>query len=96
MREKLHTHKGKFLTAEAVKEYQQRALKLHGTNSQMTGERRKLCEQLMDEYSVTELEAINIVNGRDSSDYIAKYERIRTQTSLRIKKDTNVSSESES
>lgn len=39
----------------------------------------------MEEYGVEEIEAINIINGGNSYDCIAKYERIRTQTPLILK-----------
>lgn len=53
----------------------------------MKGERRKLCKQIMEEYGITEIEATNILNGYCAYDYIAKYERIRTQTPLKIRKE---------
>lgn len=43
LQRKFRTHKGKWLTAEAVREYQQRASKLPDKKLQITGERRKLC-----------------------------------------------------
>ena len=47
----------------------------------------------MEEYGVEEIEAINIINGGNSYDCIAKYERIRTQTPLMIKKDSKDNSD---
>ena len=44
-------------------------------------------QKLVEEYGITELEAINILNGHRAYDYIAKYERIRTQTPLMIKEE---------
>lgn len=87
-------HKGKWLTMEAVEEYQRLASKLTDSNM-LAGERRKLCMQLMEEYGVTELEAINILNGNRASDYVTKYERIRTQTPLMIKKEKKEDGEKE-
>ena len=76
--------KGRWLTIEAVEEFQRLAKKLQDINGQLIGERRKLCERLMKEYGVTELEATNIVNGNSVMDYLKKYDRIRTQTPLQI------------
>ena len=88
LQRKFQTHKGKWLTAEAVREYQERASKLPDTHQQIVKERRMLCRELIEEYSLEEVEAINVINGKKADDYIAKYERIRTQTPLMIKKES--------
>lgn len=80
-------HKGDWLTQEVVAEFQRLANKLPDSNEQMIGERRRLCMRLVQEYGVTELEALNIINGKHAMDYVAKYERIREQISLYIPKD---------
>lgn len=87
LRESFKNHKGGWLTEEAVKKYQELAKKISGPDKVMAGERRNLCLQLIKEYGVTELEAINIINGYCVGDYIAKYERIKTQTPLIIEND---------
>lgn len=88
-------HVGKWLTEEVVVEYQALAAKISDSNNQMIGEKRKLCIQLMNEYGLTEMEALNILNGHRAYDYIAKYERIRTLTPLYIKKDTPADTEND-
>lgn len=80
----LKNHKGKWLDEEGVKKYRLMDNQLFSTTREMTGERRKLCQQMMEEYDITEIEATNILNGYWANDYIAKYERIRTQTPLKI------------
>ncbi|MBQ8279061.1 MAG: hypothetical protein IJZ23_04395 [Roseburia sp.] len=85
LKKALKNHKGKWLTEEAVREYQKRAKAIFGAERECVRERRTLCVQLMQDYGITELEAINILNGYRANDYIAKYERIRTQTPLDIK-----------
>lgn len=95
LKKAFENHKGKWLTPEAVEKYQKLAAKLPSSDNQMTGERRELCIQFMKEYGVTELEALNIINGHRAYDYIAKYERIRTQTPLKIKKDSPAVSDNE-
>ena len=84
LKKSLEYHKGKWLTVEAVLHYRKLGAQLRDFGNYMSGERRNLCLQLMDEYGVTEIEAFNIVNGYGGMDYVAKYERIRTQTPLRI------------
>ena len=46
LQRKFRTHKGKWLTTEAVREYQQRASKLSNSDQQMVGERSKFCQNL--------------------------------------------------
>lgn len=85
LKKSLEYHHGKWLTMEAVLYYRKLGAKLQDFGKNMSGERKKLCLQLMDEYGVTEIEAFNIVNGNGGMDYVAKYERIRTQTPLILK-----------
>ena len=87
LKKAFNKHKGKWLDEDGVSKYQKLAKELPTTITDMTGEKRKLCLQMMQEYDITEIEATNIINGKNASDYIAKYERIRTQTPLQIKKD---------
>ena len=84
---KLKHHHGKWLDEDGVIKYQKLAQKLRDADPQLAGERRKLAIQFMDEYGITELEAINILNGHRAGDYIAKYQRIRTQTPLILKNE---------
>lgn len=71
-------HKGRWLDREGVIKYQNIAKRICTMSGDLTGERRKICLQKMEEYGITEIEAINILNGHGAIDYIAKYERIRT------------------
>lgn len=80
----LKNHKGKWLDEEVVKKYRLMDNQLFSTIREMTGERRKLCQQMMEEYDITEIEATNILIGYWANDHITKYERIRTQTPLKI------------
>ena len=95
LKRKLEYHKGKWLTMDAVHEYQKKAKELEGTDGQMTGERFRLCRQMMDEYGVTEIEAINILNGYHTADYVNKYHRIRYQIPLSIKENTSLKNDDE-
>jgi len=65
------------LTLEIAKEYQQRAKELPDNGLQDTGERRELRIELQNRCGLTELQAINILNGHHVKDYIAICERRR-------------------
>lgn len=58
-------------------------------------ERRRLCLELQKVYGLTELEATNVLNGRNVMDYVYKYERIRTLTPIQLKKNRNKNGEVE-
>ena len=64
----------------------------HGAN---LDERRRLCLELQNVYGLTELEATNVLNGRNVMDYVYKYERIRTLTPIQLKKNRNKNGEVE-
>lgn len=90
LRRELKYHKGGWLTEEVVEEFQRKAENLSDTDAQIIGERRELCQQLMEEYGVLECEAVNIMNGCGGRDYVNKYHRIRNQISLDIKRDQKI------
>ena len=60
LKQSLEYHHGKWLTVEAVLYYRKSGAQLQDFGKHMSGERKKLCLQLMDEYGVTEIEAFNI------------------------------------
>ena len=62
-------------------------------SGELTGEKRKICLQMLEEYGITEIEATNILNGYGTSDYIGKYERIRNGIPLIAKSDRSNSVE---
>lgn len=63
------------LSMEIIKEYRNRLTNLPEGDSQDIGERRKLRVELQKRCGLTELEAVNALNGYHVSTYIAKYER---------------------
>lgn len=77
-------HQGEWLDWAGVEKYRQLSNQLPSNDQQLIGERRKLCYQMMEEYGVTELEATNVINGYNTSDYVQKYHRIRHQIPLNI------------
>ena len=70
-------HKGLWLTAEAVTEYQKRAKRASTVGDQDVGARRALRLELQEKYGLLEIEAINILNGFHAAFYVEKYRRIQ-------------------
>lgn len=78
-------HKGQWLTTDVAKEYADRAwpyLILNGY--QYTGFVKELGMELQEKYGVTQLEAVNILNGRSIPDYVNKYTRIKNLIPNRV------------
>ena len=48
----------------------------------------ELMSELMEEYGVTQVEAINILNGYHIADYVNKYQRIQNLIPLDVKEKT--------
>lgn len=71
-----------YLTREIVTEYQKRAEKLPNNGRQDVGERRKLRIELQEKCGLTEIEAINILNGHHVSQYLNKYYRLQNNISV--------------
>lgn len=63
------------LTEKIANDYYKRAKKISNTCLDI-GERRELRIELQERCGVTEIEAINILNGFHTKDYIAKYQRL--------------------
>ena len=74
----------KILNQEIALKYYKEAKKLRKNDGQDIGEFRKLKNELMKECSVTEIEAINILNGFHISDYVKKYELISESKVLSV------------
>lgn len=75
MKKKRDAHKGAFITKEIADAYIHEAWPYRMVNgNQYTGFVRELGIDLQDKYGVTELEAINILNGIHVKDYIHKYD----------------------
>lgn len=63
------------LTESIAYEYRDRAAKLPYNGMQDIGERRRLRQELQERCGITELEAINILNGFHIDTYCIKYLR---------------------
>ena len=71
-------HKGEWLTMDVAKKYRQLAAPfLAFYDGQNIKTVRELEKELQEKYGVTELEAINIINGYHHRDYVEKYYRIK-------------------
>ena len=64
------------LTSAVCSDYRRRASKLE-SNSTDTGSFKELRMELQKLCGVTELEAVNILRGFNTEDYIAKYRKLR-------------------
>lgn len=67
------------LSRAIAKEYQRAASALMDDGIQDIGQRRTLRIELQKRCGLTELEAINVINGHHMQDYITKYERKREE-----------------
>ena len=70
-------HEGEWLTYDAAKAYYKRAERLPGQDCSDIGERRSLRIELQHRYGLTEIEAVNILNGYRMEEYAERYRRIR-------------------
>ena len=78
-------HRGDWLTQEVAEKYEAKSWVYRVLNdNQYTGMVRQIGEELQAKYGVTELEAINILNGRNVADYVQKYFRIQHRIPLHI------------
>ena len=78
-------HRGDWLTKEVAERYEAKSWVYRVLNdNQYAGMVRKIGEELQEKYGVTELEAINILSGRNVSDYVEKYFRIQHCIPLNI------------
>ena len=66
----------------------ERASDIAGDAPEFVGEKRKLALEMMERFGITELEALNILNGENLPDIVAKYDRIRNL--IPICKDASV------
>lgn len=78
-------HRGDWITQEVAEKYEAKSWVYRVLNdNQYTGMVRRIGEELQEKYGVTELEAINILNGNHISDYVHKYFRIKNRIPLNI------------
>lgn len=71
------------LTSRIAREYQEQARRLPDNGLQDAGKRRELREEIQKRCGLTELEAVNVLNGYYVKDYIVKYERRQEENERR-------------
>ena len=76
MVKKHDAHRGEWLTEYDAKEYSEKAKALGFLDSQDIGARRELRIELQEQFGLTQVEAINILNGYNIDDYITKLQHI--------------------
>lgn len=74
-----------WLTMEIAEEYRKKAQLLPDTVGADIGERRRLREELQSRCELTQIEAINILNGYHIAEYVNKY--YMKQNGITIEKD---------
>ena len=70
-------HKGMWITYDDAIVYQERAERLSFNGRQDIGDRRELRIELQNKFGITEIEAINILDGNHLLEIVRKYYRIR-------------------
>lgn len=79
-------HTGEWLTASVCEEYRKMAEEINEFDPQDVRRHRELRLKLQEKYGLTEIEAINILNGNNIGDYVIKYQRIMMRQPLIEKK----------
>ena len=78
-------HRGDWLTADVARKFEAKSWVYRELyDYQYIAEVREIGQELQKEYGVTELEAINILNGHNVEEYINKYYRIQHKIPLMV------------
>ena len=75
-------HKGEWLTAAVCDKYREEAASINDFDPQDVRRHRELREELQSIYGLTEIEAVNILNGNNIADYLLKYKRIMNREKI--------------
>lgn len=87
-----HKEGAEWLTYEICKEYMHKAQELSGSCGTDIGQRRALRIELQNRCDITELEAINILNGYNISLYVSRYEKMKAACEGIIDSSSEISS----
>jgi len=79
-----HKEGAEWLTYEICKEYMRKAQELSGSCGTDIGQRRALRIELQNRCDITELEAINIINGHNIGLYVSRYEKMKAASEGKI------------
>lgn len=78
-------HRGGWLNSDVARKFAAKSWVWRElTDGKYTGKVREIGEELQREYGVSELEAINILNERNVSDYVNKYYRIQHRIPMAV------------
>ena len=78
-------HRGNWLTESVARKYEAKSWVYRvWLGNQYIKQVREIGEELQREYGVTELEAINIMNGRNVAAYVSKYYRMQHRIPLPV------------
>lgn len=75
-----------WLTQEVCDKYREAAKEINEFDPQDIRRHRELRWEIQQKYGLTEIEAINILNGNNISDYLLKYRRIMNREPIASKK----------
>lgn len=75
-------HKGEWLTKEICLKYKEEAQSINEFDSQDVRKHKELRMELQERYGLTQIEAINILNGNNIADYVNKYNRVMMRQPL--------------
>lgn len=76
-----HRDSADWLTIEICNEYRRKAEKISANN---IAAKRELQMELQSRCDITELQAINIINGYNAMDYVVHYERMRNHETIEV------------
>lgn len=79
-----HREGAEWLSHDICKEYMRKAKELAGSSGTDTGQRRALRIELQNRCDITELEALNILNGHDIGLYVSRYEKMKAASEGKI------------
>ena len=72
-----HREDAQWLTKEICAEYRKKALQIDHSHANDIGGRRTLRIELQEKCDITEIEAINILNGYHHKEYVRQYDHLR-------------------
>ena len=82
--ENLNVHKAEYLDQKAVQKYQAVMSTVSGTESCDTGVRRTIRTAFMEQYGLTQLEAVNVLNGCHVEECLERYQERRIHDEMKV------------
>lgn len=78
------SHKAEYLNSEGIRQYSALSSVLTDTTGQDIGLRRTLREAFMKQYGLSEIEAVNLMNGFHAHDYLVRYAHLKQCDEMRL------------